>query len=59
MSNNGRKAKFKCNPSFTLYGEKFATCLRQQWDTKPICVSKYDKYYLIIYYQNFKRRTVT
>jgi hypothetical protein len=48
----GRTARFRCNQTFQLLGEKYATCLRGVWDTVPICVSKWRllkyEYYLIL-----------
>lgn len=34
----GRAARFRCNQTFQLLGEKYATCLNGVWDTIPICV---------------------
>ncbi|PNF23103.1 hypothetical protein B7P43_G09127 [Cryptotermes secundus] len=38
VMSRGRTAKFRCNQTFQLLGEKYATCLRGVWDTIPICV---------------------
>lgn len=38
VMSRGRTARFRCNQTFQLLGEKYATCLRGVWDMIPICV---------------------
>lgn len=36
----GRNIKFSCYEGFTLVGNKYSTCIRNQWDTPtPVCVN--------------------
>lgn len=38
----GRIIRFNCYDGYTLVGNKYSNCVRNQWDTPtPVCVSKY------------------
>ncbi|XP_069693713.1 uncharacterized protein [Periplaneta americana] len=38
LMSKGRTARFKCNPTFQLLGERYTTCMRGKWESLPLCV---------------------
>lgn len=39
IRSNGRIARFSCNEGFSLYGNQYSTCIRNNWNRDlPVCV---------------------